>query len=248
MMLGYYTPILILQALCLYHAYKNNNQQKWYWLILFFPVFGCLIYLYENFYSKRLISNLSEGVKVLGNSNHRVEQLERQVKFNDSFSNKVNLADAYMSVRRYEDAVHLYEGCLQGFMAEDPTLLMKLLGAYYQKGDYKKVILIGEKLAFYKAFKNAEERIGLAWSYFFDNQQSLALDVFKDMDKTYTNFRHRVEYSKFLMKTDQQDTAETKLNELMEEFDHMKPLERKVNKPLISETKKLLKELDKVKY
>jgi hypothetical protein len=63
-----------------------------------------------------------------------------------------------------------------------------------------------------------------------------------------TWIRHRVEYSKFLMKTDQQDTAETKLNELMEEFDHMKPLERKVNKPLISETKKLLKELDKVKY
>jgi hypothetical protein len=49
------------------------------------------------------------------------------------------------------------------------------------------------------------------------------------------------------MKTDQQDTAEAKLHELMEEFDHMKPLERKVNKPLISETKKLLRDLDKVK-
>lgn len=246
-MLGYYTPVLILQTLCLYHAYKNNNQQKWYWLILFFPVFGCLIYLYENFYSKRLISNLSEGVKALGNSNHRVEQLERQVKFNDSLTNKVNLADAYMRVQRYVEAVNLYEKCLEGFMSEDPVLLMKLLSACYQNGDYKRVILIGEKLSSNKTFKNADERIALAWSYFFDNQQSLAIDVFKDLDKTYTNFRHRIEYSKFLIKLDQQESAEEKLQELMEEFDHMKPLERKVNKPLISETKKLLKELDKVK-
>ncbi len=247
MMLGYYTPVLILQALCLYHAYKNNNQQKWYWLILFFPVFGCLIYLYENFYSKRLISNLSEGVKALGNSNHRVEQLERQVKFNDSYTNKVNLADAYMRVQRYVEAVNLYEGCLEGFMAEDPVLLMKLLSAYYQNGDYKKVIFIGEKLSSNKTFKNAEERIALAWAYFFDNQQSVAIDIFNDLDKTYTNFRHRIEYSKLLIKLDQQESGELKLQVLMEEFDHMKPLERKVNKPLISETKKLLRELDKVK-
>lgn len=246
-MLGYFTPVLILQALCLYHAYKNNNQQKWYWLILFFPFFGCLIYLYENFYSKRLISNLSEGVKALGNTNHRVEQLERQVKFNDSFTNKVNLADAYMRVQRYEEAVNLYKGCLEGFMAEDPVLLMKLLSAYYQIGDYKKVIFIGEKLLSNKTFKNAEERIALAWSYFFDNQQSVAIDIFKDLDKTYTNFRHRIEYSKLLIKLDQQEAAELKLQTLMEEFDHMKPLERKVNKTLISETKKLLRELDKVK-
>ncbi len=246
-MLGYYTPVLILQALCLYHAYKNNNQQKWYWLILFFPVFGCLIYLYENFYSKRLISNLSEGVKALGNSNHRVEQLERQVKFNDSYTNKVNLADAYMRVQRYEDAVNLYEKCLEGFMAEDPVLLMKLLSAYYQNGNYKKVIFIGEKLSSNKTFKNAEERIALAWSYFFDNQQSVAIDIFKDLDKSYTNFRHRIEYSKLLIKLDQHESAETILQVLMEEFDHMKPLERKVNKPLVSETKKLLRELDKVK-
>ncbi|MBO9702823.1 MAG: tetratricopeptide repeat protein [Sporocytophaga sp.] len=247
MMLGYYTPVLILQALCLYHAYKNNNQQKWYWLILFFPVFGCLIYLYENFYSKRFISNLSEGVKALGNSNHRIEQLERQVKFNDSYTNKVNLADAYMRVQRYEEAVNLYEMCLEGFMAEDPVLLMKLLSAYYQNGNYKKVIFIGEKLTSNKTFKNAEERIALAWSYFFDNQQSVAIDIFKDLDKTYTNFRHRIEYSKLLIKLDQQEAAELKLQVLMEEFEHMKPLERKVNRPLISETKKMLKELDKVK-
>src|SRR4051812_13448934 len=94
---GYYTPFLILQAFCLYHAYKNNNQQKWYWIIIFFPVVGCVIYLYDNFYSKHKLQSISEVAKNLVNSNRRIEQLERDVKFNDNVTNKVNLADAYMA-------------------------------------------------------------------------------------------------------------------------------------------------------
>ena len=95
-MLRFYTPILILQIFCLYHAYKSNSQQKWYWLIIFFPFFGSLLYLFDTFYTRGNIRSLTEGVKGMMNSNYRLEQLERELKFSDNVSNRVNLADAYI--------------------------------------------------------------------------------------------------------------------------------------------------------
>ena len=63
-MLGLFTPILLLQAFCVYHAYRNNVEQRWYWLILFLPLFGCIIYLVQNFNSASTIKSLEENVKL----------------------------------------------------------------------------------------------------------------------------------------------------------------------------------------
>lgn len=245
-MMGYYTPFLLLQAFCLYHAYKNNNQQKWYWIILFFPVIGCLIYLYDNFYSKNRVRTVSETVKTMVNSNHRIEQLEKAFRFNDSLSNKINLADAYMLAGRYKEATELYESCLTGFRGEDPEILMKLLSAYFQGTEYTKAILIGEKLTGYKPFKNSEERIALAWAYHFEENQDAALEIFKDTHKPYTNYKHRIEYAKLLLKTAQEEEAERILTLLIEEFGFLKGHERTVNKNLIREAKNLMKDMGKV--
>src|SRR5688572_7886882 len=130
-MLGLYTPLLILQAFCVYHAYKNNVEQRWYWLIIFFPLVGCLIYLYHNFYNQSTVQTISQGVKGVVNSNYRVEQLEKALRFNDNVANKVNLADAYAKLGRFEEAIELYTDCLSGFMAEDPELRMKVVHAAF---------------------------------------------------------------------------------------------------------------------
>ena len=48
-MFRFYTPILILQVFCLYHAYKNKSENWWYFLILMFPLIGSLIYPLQAF-------------------------------------------------------------------------------------------------------------------------------------------------------------------------------------------------------
>ncbi|MFL5728659.1 MAG: CDC27 family protein [Cytophagaceae bacterium] len=243
---GYYTPVLILQAFCLYHAYKNNNQQKWYWIILFFPLGGCLIYLYDNFYSRNKLKSFSEVAKNIVNSNRRIEQLEREVKFNDNVTNKINLADAYMTVDRYEEAVKLYESCLTGFRSDDPFVQMKLLSAYYQHKNYKKVIELGQKLSGYKDFKNSEQRIALAWAYYFENDHAKCLEVFKDCNRTFTNYKHRVEYSKALLQLNKPEEAEGVLASLLEEFELLKGYERSATRGLMREAKELTRQLEKI--
>src|SRR5688572_14086726 len=115
-MYGFYTPIILLQAFCVYHAYRNNVEQRWYWFIILFPLFGCVFYLVHHFNSRDNIQKIGEVVKGVVNSNYRVEQLEKAYEFNDSYTNRINLADEYLNVGRTEEAVALYRQSLAGFM------------------------------------------------------------------------------------------------------------------------------------
>src|SRR5688572_7803410 len=145
-MYGLYAPVLILQAFCVYHAYRNNAEQRWYWLIVFFPVVGCGIYLFHHFYNRNSIEAIAEGVKVIVNSNYEVEQLEKAFHFSDNLKNRTNLADAYVRSGRYEEAINLYRQSLTGFMADDPSLRMKLLNAFFLNQNYTEAITLGNLL------------------------------------------------------------------------------------------------------
>jgi len=238
-MLGLYTPVFLLQAFCVYHAYRNNVEQRWYWLILFFPLFGCIIYLVQNLNSASTIKSLEENVKAVVISNYKIEQLEKGMRFSDNFKNKVNLADEYVNVSRYDDAIPLYESCLQGFMSEDPSLRMKLLNAHFMKGDYDAAVRYGNNLKSEKTFKNSEVRVPYAWSVYETGQADLAETIFADMDKSFSNYYHRLEYCKFLLKIEKMELAKEKLSDLIEEFDHVKGPERKLNRDTFRQIKDL---------
>jgi hypothetical protein len=145
-MLGLYTPLLILQAICLYHAYRTNAEQRWYWLIIFIPLVGCALYIAHTI-SGRNVQTLTQSIRQVVNSNYRIEHLEKQLRFVDNVANKINLADAYMAVERFADALALYQQCLNDmFMTDDDSLQMKALQAAYGSGNMELAIHYGTAL------------------------------------------------------------------------------------------------------
>lgn len=238
-MLGYYTPVLLLQAFCLYHAYKNRVEQRWYWLIVLFPVFGCLIYLLQNFSHRTSLQTISETVKEVANSNYRLEQLEKELRFSNTFANKMNLADAYVKYGRYREAIDLYADCRTGFMAEDPTLGMKLLHALYLDKNFGEAVAVGKTLQGDKSFKDADARISYAWSQYHSGDEAGAKATFEALDKSFTNYPHRLEYCKFLNVTGDRAGMNDKLAELIGEFEHMKGPERRLMRGVMREARAL---------
>ena len=238
-MFGFYTPILLLQAFCVYHAYRNNAENRWYWLILLFPLIGCVIYLIHNFNNRATIDSLTENVKEVVISNYRIEQLEKALRFSDNLRNKTNLADAYMDFGRYKDAITLYNSCLQGFMSEDPSIRMKVLKAHFMEGDYNQVIEAGSSLEREKVFRDSEERVAYAWALFLVGKVDPADKIFEDMDRSFTNHYHRLEYCKYLIKVEKPESAKEKLKDLLEEFDQMQYIERRSKKSLLREVRDL---------
>ena len=65
-------------------------------------------------------------------------------------------------------------------------------------------------------------------------QADLAETIFADMDKSFSNYFHRLEYCKFLLKIEKMELAKEKLSDLIEEFDHVKGPERKLNQRHVS--------------
>jgi hypothetical protein len=236
-MFGLYTPILLLQAFCIYHAYRNNAENRWYWFIFLFSAFGCAFYLYDAFYSRRNISTIAETVKSVVNTNYHLEKLEQAYRFSDNFTNTINLADAYVAYGRYDDALKLFTTAATGFMGDDPGIRMKMLNAHFLNRAYPEAIAIGQRLESEKIFKNAEQRIVYALALHADGNTESAERVFEDLDRSYTNYPHRLAYCKFLLDTGKKEEVQSKAAAILEEFEHMKGPERRLHRDVMQDAR-----------
>lgn len=229
----YFSLLIALEAFCLYHAYTNRREQRWYWIILFLPYIGCAIYLYDAFYSRRNVASLAEGLKQAVNSDYRLQKLEKQVQFSDNIKNRILLGDAYMEYSRYKDAVDMYESCREGYMTDDETLKCKLVHAFYFNKQFDRCIEVGSELRGSKTFRNAPERVSLAWALKMQNRETEATGLFEDMDRSYANYPHRFAYCQFLIQVGKKELAHEKLAVLSEELEHMKGPERRIHRETI---------------
>ncbi|MBI1224379.1 MAG: hypothetical protein GC192_04000 [Bacteroidetes bacterium] len=237
---NYYYIIIALQAFCLYHAYKNHTQQKWYWIILFVPAIGSLLYLYENFYNRRNIDSLAEGVKGLVFSNYEVGKLEKEVKFSPTLTNKINLGNAYTERGRYDEALALYASCEKGYNEDNPELLHRLLKVYYLKKDYEKVVGYGKKLEPVKKLGDSDDKVAYAWALHRIGETEKAEAKFKELDSRFANYLARLEYARFMIETGRSAPAKTLLNNILEECDSMDRYEKSSKKWVVREAKRIL--------
>lgn len=240
-MYGFYTPILLLQAFCIYHAYRNNVEYRWYWFIILFPLFGCVFYLIHHFNNRASINNITEAVKGVVISNYKIGQFEDAYRFSDTLNNRVKLADAYVEVGRVEEAVKLYRESLTGFMSDDLGLQMKLLHALYVNSQYQEAVDLGASLERNPQFKKSLARIAYAWALHHSGRTDSAEQIFQDMDKSNTNYEHRLEYCKFLQRLGRTDDMKYKVEELLAEIEFMRGPERKLNRNMINEVRELQK-------
>jgi len=223
---------------CLYHAYTTKPEQKWYWIIIFFPFIGSLFYLYHTFYSQRNIDNLTEEVKNVFVSNYKIDKLEKQLSYSDTVANRILLADEHHLAGNYSRALELYQSCLQGLHEDDPKLLLKILENSYLNREYETAIEYGVLLKGDKLFEDSTERISLAWSYYEMGKEQDAEHHFRAMDKRFSNYEHRLEYARFLALTsDNTEASKGILKELLDEIDAMDAYEKRLKKSISQKIK-----------
>jgi hypothetical protein len=240
----YYLIIIGLQGFCLFHAYKNNTHQKWYWLIIFLPFIGCLIYLYDTFYNRRNISTITEGMKVLVYNNYALEKLEKEVKYSETLTNKMNLAEAYTERGRHEEAIKLYESCKKGIYSDSPELLQKLLRGYFLNKEYDKAIVIGQQLeSVNHVGDDLADKVGYAWALHYTGNTQKAEETFKKVNIKFSNFPARIEFSKFLIEIGKSEAAKKVLTAISDEHEGMDSYEKNAKKAVVREAKRLLQSI-----
>lgn len=242
-MLRLYPLIILIQLFCLYHAYTNRTEQKWFWIIIFFPFIGSVFYLYHHFYSRRNLENVKEGLKETFISNYTIDKLEQKVKFSDTYANKMELAKAHIDLGNNDRAIEVLDSCWNENFASDPALNTYLFQAHYQNEDYHKAITYAKNIVDVKEFQNSNEMAAYAWALYRVDNIEEAKGVFEQLNVRFANYSQRLEYAYFLQESGQDQDARVLVSTLMEEIQAMDSYERKINKGAIRDIKALDKSM-----
>lgn len=128
----------ILQLLLIIHIIKNRKPFLWLWLVVFLPYIGGLVYILMEIVPELLASGSVEKVgRAVANAvnpGRSLAELESLVKRQDTIANRTKLADCYVSLECFEEAISLYDSCLTGPYSDDAELLIKKINALFLWG------------------------------------------------------------------------------------------------------------------
>jgi hypothetical protein len=132
---------VIVQIFFAVHA-ARTGRYWWIFIILIFPFAGALVYLFAEYLPDMQRSvpchNVGAKIQKVVNPGKKIRELQQQLEITDSLKNRENLAEAYFSAGRYQDAVDLLERSLQGVHGNDPHLLEGLCFCYFSIGNFEK--------------------------------------------------------------------------------------------------------------
>lgn len=134
--------VLIIQFSFAFHALKTGRPYWWLFVIMAFPVMGCVIYYFVEVFpgsreqrsahktARKLVKALAPDADL----KRRAEELE----VCGSVDNKIALAEECFNHQMYQEAASLFESCLNGAFAKDGNLLFGLARAAVEAEQWEK--------------------------------------------------------------------------------------------------------------
>lgn len=227
----------ILQLLLIIHIIKNGKPFLWLWLVVFLPYIGGLVYILMEIVPELLASGSVEKVgRAVANAvnpGRSLAELESLVKRQDTIANRTRLADCYVSLERYEEAISLYDSCLTGPYSDDAELLVKKINALFLWGkrDMAKSLM--------DEFKK-KHKLENASLVLLDLQISGDWEKLMDIFTNTSNFRVGYVCAEHFAKSGDSASAQKVIDIMEENLRLYKYLKRTENFDWYKKTKKLL--------
>ena len=155
---------VLIQGCFIYHVFKTGRPYWWAFVILSFPVLGCVVYYFVEIFphsrehraAHRAARNIARSIAPDRELQRRAEEL----RICGSVDNKVALAEECVRSGLYADAVSLYESCQSGIHASDPKILLRLAEAQVLDGQLKPAATTLNRLkSTHAAYKPHEVRL-----------------------------------------------------------------------------------------
>ncbi len=239
----HYYLIVALQAFCIYHLYKNKNEYYWYFLILFIPVLGSLIYIILKVYNRRDADKIQQELTTIINPTKRITDLTKKLEFSETFQNKVNLADAYFELGGFQNAINHYEDAISKSFQNDQHVAKQLIEAHAQLENYDQVIVYAERISMKFEFKTSRSQFLYAVALEKTGRIVEAIDQFRQIDIPNANYEERLVFAKFLLDNNKNEESKELLVELEQEARYMIKANKRKYSAAIREVDQLLKEI-----
>ena len=237
----FYFISVALQAICVIHCLRRGAEQRWIYLIVFLPVVGCIAYFFTEILPARRNINFQGGLDTLFVSPAgRIKRLETNLRFADTFNNRILLADAYKAAGRIDEAIELYSTSLTGAFTENEYVISKLISAYFETKQYEELILLARRIYQAPQFGRSEAHLFYARALDITGDKEGAEKEFKKMKGRFADFAARYQYGLFLQREGRAKEAREILDDIVTEALHLSPRERRHNRTWIQKSKEEL--------
>jgi hypothetical protein len=239
----FYYITIGLQAICVIHCIRKSSQNKWIWIIVFLPVVGSIAYIFTEIFTRNKLSEVQSGFASVIKPGGNIKRLEEQLKFTDTFSNRVLLADAYFNAGQNRKAIGLYEASLTGAFAENEHVLMQLIMAYYHEERYDETIIAARKV--YKRPQFARSRAHMFYALALEKEGKIeqAEMEFKSIRGKFSYYESRYEYGLFLARNEKINEAREVFKTILDEASYLNGREKNQYKGWFTKTREALQKM-----
>jgi len=195
--------VLLIQLSFAYHALKTRRPYWWIFVIMGFPVMGCVLYYFiEVFPSSRESRSAHKAARAIARALDPDKDLRARVADVEacgSVENRMLLARECMEQGMHAEAASLYRSCLTGVHESDPDIRYGLAGALFMEGKHEEAVELARRLrASHPGFRPADVGLLLACALEGANRLDEALAELGVLADTYPGEEGRWRYGALL--------------------------------------------------
>ncbi len=197
---------IALQIACIVHAVRSGRVQYWPIIILIGSFVGCLAYFLVEILpeirnsrtTKRVVANVARSI----DPEKRKREIAAQLDIADTVQNRVRLAEECLQLGDYQNARVLYERCLSGPYADDPTFLLGRARAESGLGLFAETRATLEYLiAKHPDYRSDDGHLLYATTLEALGDSEKALDEYRVLELSFPGEESRLRYARLLAKT-----------------------------------------------
>lgn len=195
-----------------YHALKTGRPYYWVFIIIAFPVAGCVLYYFiEMFPTSRERSRARKVVRSFANSFDPEKNLRERaagVETCGSVANRIALARECAAHALYREAAELYRSCLDGLHENDADLRLSLAKALVLAGSFDEPARLARELRETEPkFRPVEVQMVLAQALEGLHRFDEALAEFELLTESYPGEESRWRYGALLKRVGRSEHA-----------------------------------------
>lgn len=236
---------ILIQVVFIVHAVNRRQDYFWIFIILFFPLVGCLVYALVIWIPDARHSSAARGTSKamlsLVDPKRELRKRLSHLDVSDTVENRISLARELTRHGMVKDALGLYERSLKGIYEDDPYLLQGYASALFEAGTLQDARDVLEKLRVTNpGLKSPEAQLlyarvleGLGDPARADKEYAAAVQA-------YGNIEAKCRYGLFLKQQARKDEARDLFQDILRGAKHAGGHSRRLNKEWIQRAKREL--------
>jgi hypothetical protein len=212
--------VILIQFSFAFHALKTGRPYWWIFIIMGFPVMGCLIYylveVFPNSREQRKVNRAARKFAKILQPHADLKRRAEELEICGSIENKMALAEECMSNEMYAEAYMLYESCLTGAYRTDGAILFGLARAAVEHRDWGNASGALARLKA-EAPKTRPQEVRLLEARVLEGrgENDAALAVYRDLIPVFVGLEARYRYGEMLARLGQHEAASHMFNEVI---------------------------------